>query len=79
MEKTEVEKKPCVSFSLKGHCNEADFLGFLHKPVLHRSLTLSIQPFRFWLRIPGDIHNRKTNPRHAESTRLPIDTIFFKP
>ncbi len=25
--------------SLKGHDNEADFLGFLHKPVPHRSLT----------------------------------------
>ncbi len=23
---------------LKGHGNEADFLGFLHKPVRHRSL-----------------------------------------
>jgi hypothetical protein len=31
----------CVSLSLlKGHGNEADFLGFLHKSVRHRSLTL---------------------------------------
>jgi hypothetical protein len=32
---------------LKGHGNEADFLGFLHKPVWHRSLTLRFEPFRF--------------------------------
>jgi hypothetical protein len=40
--------------------------------------------FRFWLRIHGDILNRKTTPRLAESGSrqdclLPIDTIFFKP
>jgi hypothetical protein len=27
---------------LKGHGNEADFLGVLHKPVRHRSLTLYV-------------------------------------
>ncbi len=54
-------------FSLKGHGNEADFLGFLHKSVRHRSLTLHFEPFRFWLRIRGDIRNRKTIPRLAES------------
>ncbi len=32
---------------LKGHGNEADFLGFLHKSVRHRSLTLNFKPFRF--------------------------------
>ncbi len=32
---------------LKGHGNEADFLGFLHKSVRHRSLTLHFEPFRF--------------------------------
>jgi hypothetical protein len=36
---------------LKGHGNEADFLGFLHKTVRHRSITLRFEPFRFWLRI----------------------------
>jgi hypothetical protein len=30
-----------------GHGNEADFLGFLHKLVPHRSLTLPFEPFRF--------------------------------
>ncbi len=50
---------------LKGHGNEADFLGFLQKLVPHRSLTLLFEPFRFWLRIRGDIRNRKTNPRLA--------------
>jgi hypothetical protein len=55
--------------TLKGHGNEADFLGFLHKKksVRHRSLTLHFEPFRFWLRIRRDIRNRKTTPRLAES------------
>ncbi len=52
---------------LKGHGNEADFLGFLQKLGPHRSRTLSFEPFRFWLRIRGDIRNRKTTPRLAES------------
>ncbi len=53
---------PCVY--LKEHGNEADFLGFLQKLVPHRSLTLPFELFRFWLRIRGDIRNRK---RIAES------------
>jgi hypothetical protein len=53
--------------NLKGHGNEADFLGFLQKSVRHRFLTLNFEPFRFGLRIRGDIHNRKTTPRLAES------------
>jgi hypothetical protein len=54
---------------LKGHGNEADFLGFLQKLVPHRSLTLPFEPFRFWLQIRGDIRNRKTTSRGvAEST-----------
>ncbi len=48
------------SQTLKGHGNEADFLGFLQKFVPHRSLTLPFEPFRFWLRIREDIRNRKT-------------------
>jgi hypothetical protein len=52
---------------LKGHGNEADFLGFLQKLVPHRSLTLPFEPFRFWLRIRGDIRNRKTTPRLGDS------------
>ncbi len=52
---------------LKGHGNEADFLGFLQKLGPHRSLTLPFEPFRFWLRSRGDIRNRKTTPRLAES------------
>jgi hypothetical protein len=47
---------------LKGHGNEADVLGFLQKLGPHRSLTLPFVPFRFWLRILGDIRNRKTTP-----------------
>jgi hypothetical protein len=50
---------------LKGHGNEADFLGFLQKLGPHRSLTLPFEPFRYWLRIRGDICNRKTTPRRV--------------
>ncbi len=53
--------------SLKGHGNKADFLGFLQKLVPHESLRLPLEPFRFQLRIRGDIRNRKTTPRLAES------------
>ncbi len=35
------------SLPLKGHGNEADFLGFLQKLVPHRSLTLPFKPFQF--------------------------------
>jgi hypothetical protein len=52
---------------LKGHGNEADFLGFLQKLVPHRFLTLPFEPFRLWLRIRRDIRNRKMTPRLAES------------
>jgi hypothetical protein len=55
---------------LKGHGNEADFLGFLQKLGPHRSLTLPFEPFRFWLRIRGDIRNRKTTPGLSESATL---------
>ena len=40
---------------------------FLHKPVRHGSLTLPFEPFRFWLRILGDIRNQKMTPRIGES------------
>jgi hypothetical protein len=36
---------------LKGHGNEADFLGVLRKPVRHGSLTLRFEPFRVLLKI----------------------------
>ncbi len=52
---------------LKGHGNEADFLGFLQKLGPHWSLTLPFEPFRFWLRIRGDIRNQKTTPWLSES------------
>jgi hypothetical protein len=51
-------RKATLYPTLKGHGNEADFLGILHKPVWHRSITLRFKPFRFWLPIHGDIHNR---------------------
>jgi hypothetical protein len=58
-----------ATLQLKGHGNEADFLGFLQKLGPHRSLTLPFELFRFWLRIRGDIRNRKTTPRLTESGR----------
>jgi hypothetical protein len=33
--------------TVKGHGNEADFLGFLQKLVPHESFTLPFEPFRF--------------------------------
>ncbi len=56
-----------LSISLKGHGNEADFLGLLQKLGPHRSLTVPFEPFRFWLQIRGDIRNWKTTPRLSES------------
>ncbi len=49
------------------HGSEADFMGFLHKSIPHESCTPPFEPFRFWLRIRGDIRNRRTTPRLAES------------
>jgi hypothetical protein len=51
--------------NLKGHGNEADFLGFLQKLGPYSSLTLPFEPFRFWLRIRGDIRKRKRLPESA--------------
>ncbi len=39
---------PWFISDLKGHGNEADFLGFLQKLVPHESLTLPFGSFRFW-------------------------------
>ncbi len=58
---------PTLHIRLKGHGNEADFLGFLQKSVRHGFLTVNFEPFRFVLRIHGDILNRKMTPRLAES------------
>ncbi len=51
-----------VGQSLKGHGYGSDFLGFLHKQVRNRSLTLCFESFRFWLLSRGDIRNEKTLP-----------------
>jgi hypothetical protein len=64
---------------LKGHGNEADFLGILHKSVRHRSLTLHFEQFRFWLRIRGDIRNRKTTPQSRGVDKIAYRYNFFKP
>jgi hypothetical protein len=60
--------------SLKGHGNQADFLGFLQKLVSHRSLTLPFEPFRFWLRIRRDISNGKTTPEIGNSASRRVDS-----
>ncbi len=62
---------------LKGHGKEADFLGFLHKPVRHRSLTLSSSHSDFSFKF-SDICNRKITPRLAETGNRQINTIFFQ-
>jgi hypothetical protein len=48
-------RKSHITNVLKGHGNEADFLGFLQKSVRHRFLTLHLEPFRFGLRIFAEI------------------------
>jgi hypothetical protein len=53
--------------SIKGHGNEPNFPSFLHKSLWPRSLTPHFEPFRFWLRIRGDIRIRKTTPHIGES------------
>ncbi len=60
---------------LKGHGNEADFLGFLQKLGPHRSLTLPFEPFRIWLRIRGDIRYRKTTPQLGESANRRLSDL----
>jgi len=53
---------------LKGIWQRGWFSGFfLQKSVRHRFLTLKFEPFRFGLRIRGDIRNRKKTPRLADS------------
>jgi hypothetical protein len=64
-----------VGMILKGHGNEADFLGFLQKLVPHRSLTLPFKPFRFWLHIREDIRNRKTTPRLSDLARRGVAIV----
>jgi hypothetical protein len=48
------------------------FWGFLQKLFPHRSLKLLFEPFRYWLLIRGDIHNRKTTHRVGESATLRV-------
>jgi hypothetical protein len=52
------------------------FWGFCRNWFLIDPLpTLNFEPFRFWLRIRGDIRNRKTTPRLGESgSRLLSDS-----
>jgi hypothetical protein len=52
------------------------FCGFVQKLVPHESLTLPFEPFRFWLRMRGDIRIQKPLPAitHTESLLL----NFFK-
>jgi hypothetical protein len=63
---------------LKGHGNEAEFLGFLQKFVPHESLTLPFEPFRFLLRIRGEFRIRKRLPAITDtgSHRLRISVIW---
>jgi hypothetical protein len=51
------------------------FWGFLQKLVPHESLTLPFEPFRFLLRIRGDIRIRKTIPRYHRYGKSPTPRI----
>ncbi len=75
--KPAVDRAGCLVFfvCLKGHGNEADFLGFLQKSVPHESLTLPFVPFRVWIRIRKDIRNRKTTLRLAAAKPQKIRLI----
>jgi hypothetical protein len=46
--------------------------------VPHRSLTLPFEPFRFWLRIRGDIRKRKTTPRLGDSPTRRVGESAFE-
>ncbi len=61
--------------NLKGHGNETDFLGFLQKSLPHESLALPFEPFRFWLRIRGDIRIQKMTPRYHRYGESPTPRI----
>jgi hypothetical protein len=52
---------------LKGHGNEVDFLGVLHKLVPHESLTLPFEPFRFGFEFEEIFVIGKRTPQLAES------------
>jgi hypothetical protein len=64
------------SIGLKGHGNESDFLGFLHIPARHRSLTLRFDDFNFKFSEIFVIKKRLPDSPSREVTRLHIDTIF---
>jgi hypothetical protein len=66
-----------IRMCLKGHGNEADFLGFSQKLVPHESLILPFEPFRFLLRIRGDIRIQKPLPAITDtgSRRLHVSVI----
>ncbi len=69
---------------LKGHGNEADFLGFLHKSVWHRSLTLHFEPYRFFdfeFAVTFIIEKRLPDSpsRGFDKKAYTVDTSVFKP
>jgi hypothetical protein len=74
--------KPCnpdpdpPKSALKGHGNEADFLGVLQKSFPHESLTLHFELFQFSLRIRGDICNREK--RLLDSLSRGVDKIAYR-
>ncbi len=65
-----------MKWYLKGHSNEADFLGVLHKPVRHtRSLTLHFEPFRFGFEFAGIFIIEKRLP---DSPSQGVDKIDYR-
>jgi hypothetical protein len=65
----------CTAEYLMGHGNEADFLGFLHKSVRHRSLTLCFEPFDIGFEFPGIFVIEKRLP---DSPSRGIDKITYR-
>ncbi len=64
-----------ASHRIKGTWQWGGFSVFLQKLVPHESFTLPFEPFRFWLRICGDIHIRKTTPRYHRYWESPTPHI----
>jgi hypothetical protein len=55
-----------------------NFWGFCRNWFLKDPLTLPFEPFRFRLRIRGDIRNRKTTPRLGKSVSRGVDDYDYE-
>jgi hypothetical protein len=75
--KTELARMVFMLAKLKGTWQWGGFSWVFAEIVPHESFTLTFGPFRFWLRIRGDIRIRKTTPAITDtgSRRLGVSVI----